>query len=82
MLLEGLLLDRVQKPSISGIFVEFLSICILVGNPLITVALSLFLMQIAQNCRKLHVRRTVSKIFPFNLNIFAPDQNVVKIMLL
>ena len=43
MILEGLLLVRVQKPSISGIFVEFLSICI--GNPLITVALSLFLMQ-------------------------------------
>ena len=78
MLLEGLLLDRVQKPSISGIFVEFRSICI--GNPLITVALSLFLMQNCPKLPKIARDEVIIEDISFQTQIFLSDQNVVKIM--
>ena len=69
MILEGLLLVRVQKPSISGIFVEFLSICI--GNPLITVALSLFLMQNCQKLLKIERDEAIIKDISFQTQNFS-----------
>ena len=69
MRLEGLLLDRVQKPSISGIFVEFLSICI--GDALITVAISLFLMQNCINLPKIACDEAIIEDISFQSQNFC-----------